>query len=73
MIAHCVYKPSVVTDPATVASDFPLRPLRRICNPTQLNIRICNPQNQYPLASDLQLLQSVAADLQSDAVDYKDL
>ena len=35
MIAHCVYKPSVVTDSATVAS--------------------------------------VAADLQSDAVEYKDL
>ena len=25
--------------------DILLFPLRRICNPTQLNIRICNPQN----------------------------
>ena len=38
-----------------VAADLQIRynqqcPLRRICNPTLLNIRICNPQNYSRIA-----------------------
>ena len=49
----------------SIAADFQSDPLRRVCNPTQLNMRICNPKT---CCSNF-----VASDLQSDAVEYEDL